>query len=180
MTIERVERYLIEPHVGRIELTMRQGGRALGVAAISAAVLIVSWWFGPLGPRPFPRWAESGVFYWLWSGFFAVVFVLSLVGAVYREDWTITEREIVLTKSLGFRTTKRRVATGRKVAIRVEHLTDPDQGRIFPFRIRFLDADRNDSGLLVELQSTSSVDRFLVPLRAALTLEVDDQRRIPS
>jgi hypothetical protein len=180
MTIERVERYRIEPHVGRIELTMRQGGRALGVAAISAAVLVVSWWLGPHGPRPFPRWgAESGAFYWLWSGFFAVV-LLSLVGAVYREDWTITEREIVLTKSFGFRTTKRRVATGRTVAIRVEHLTDPDEGRIFPFRIRFLDADRNDSGLLVELQSISSVDRFLVPLRAALTLEVDDQRRIPS
>jgi hypothetical protein len=177
MTIQRVERYVIEPHVGRIELTMRQGRRALGVAAISLAVLLVSWWFGPLGPRAAPRWAESGVFYWLWSGFFALVFILSLVGSVYREDWTITEREIAVTSSIGFRRTTRRVPTGRKVAIRVEHITDRHESRIFPYRIRFLDADRNDSGLRVELQSAGSIDRFLEVFRAALTLEVEGSHR---
>ena len=176
MIVQRVERYVIEPHAGRIELKMRQGGRALGVAAISLAVLLVSWWFGPFGPRPVARWAESGVFYWVWSGFFGLVFILSLIGSIYREDWTMTERGIVVTTAVGLRRTTRRVATGRKLAVRVEQLESAGEGRVFRYRIRFLDADRNDSKLLVELQSTSSVDRFLAPLRQALTLDIDDQR----
>ena len=77
------------------------GRRALGVALLSLCVLVVSWAFGPLGPLPAPAWGQSDAFYWLWSGFFALVLVLSLVGAVYREDWTIADREIVVTKAVG-------------------------------------------------------------------------------
>jgi len=41
----------------------------------------------------------------------------------------------------------------------------------------FLDADQNDSGLRVELQSAAGVDRFLEAFRAALTLDVEGAHR---
>ena len=48
---------------------------------------------------------------------------------------------------------------------------------IFPCRLRFLDAERKDSGLRIELQLTRSVDRFLEALHPVLTLDIDDPRR---
>jgi hypothetical protein len=70
MTLERVERYVIEQSAHGTVLRMRQVRRALGVAFLSLAVLFVTWWFGPYGPRPALDWALSNSFYWLWSGFF--------------------------------------------------------------------------------------------------------------
>jgi hypothetical protein len=43
MTLERVERYVIEHGAHGIVMRMRQGRRALGVAVISLAVLNTSW-----------------------------------------------------------------------------------------------------------------------------------------
>jgi hypothetical protein len=175
MTLERVERYVIERCARGIVLRMRQGRRALGVGLLSLAVLLVSWWFGPHGPRPAGDWGRSDSFYWIWSGFFSLVFVLGLVGALYREDWTITDQDIVVTRSLGPWCGTRRVPRARSLGIRLEIITGVD-GPIFPYRLRFLDAERRDSGLYIELQLTRSVDRFLEALRSVLTLDVEDPR----
>jgi len=176
MTLERVERYVIEQGAHGTVLRMRQGRRALGVALVSLIVLYASWWFGPYGPRPASNWALSDSFYWLWSGFFSLAFILGLLGALYQEDWTITEQEIVVTNSVGPWRRTRRVPRARPLAIRVEIITRGDDGPIFPYRLHFLDAERKDSGLLIELQLARNVDRFLESLRTVLTLDVDDPR----
>ena len=176
MTLQRVERYVIEHNAHGTVLSMRQGRRALGVAFISLAVLLASWWFGPDGPRRTVDWALSAPFYWLWFGFFSLVFLMGLIGALYHEDWTITELDIAVTKSLGPWGWTRRVPRGRSLGIRVEIITGGDDGPIFPYRLRFLDAERRDSGLQIELQLTGSVDRFLEALRSVLTLDIDDPR----
>jgi hypothetical protein len=176
MTLERVERYLIEQSVQGPVLRMRQGRRALGVAFIALAVLCVSWWFGPYGPRPALNWAQSGSFFWIWSGFFSLIFVLGLLGALYQEDWTITEQDIVMTKGVGPWRRTRRVPRARPLGIRVEVITGGDDGPIFPYQLRFLDAERKDSGLRIELQLARSVDRFLEALRLVMALDIDDPR----
>ena len=55
-------------------------------------------------------------------------------------------------------------------------ITGGDDRPVFPYRLRFLDAERRDSGLQIELQLTGSVDRFLEALRSVLTLDIDDPR----
>jgi len=176
MTLQRVERYVIEQNARGIVMKMRQRRSALGVALLALAVLFASWGFGPNGPRPAADWALSAAFYWLWFGFFSLVFLMGLLGALYHEDWTITELDIVVTKSLGPWARTRRVPRGRSLGIRVEIITGGDDRPIFPYRLRFLDAERRDSGLQIELQLTGSVDRFLEALRSVLTLDIDDPR----
>ncbi|PYR90536.1 MAG: hypothetical protein DMF84_20050 [Acidobacteria bacterium] len=65
----------------------------------------------------------------------------------------------------------------RSLGIRIEIVTRGDDGPVFQYRLRFLDADQTDSGLRIDLQLPPSVDQFLEALRAVLTLEVDDPRR---
>jgi hypothetical protein len=176
MTFGRIERYDIEPCARGLAVHMRQRGRALAVALVSVAVLVVSWWFGPYGPRPAVNWGESDLFYWLWSGFFSLILILGLLGAFYQEDWTIAEHDISVTKGLGPWRTTRRVPRSRSLGIRIEILTSGRGGPIFPYRLRFLDAEQNDSGLRIELQLARSVDQFLEALRGVLTLHVEDPR----
>jgi hypothetical protein len=177
MTLDRIERYAIEQSADAIVLRMRQGRRALGVAFICLAAVSVSWWFGPYGPRPGPAWASPDWFYWLWSGFFSLVGIGALFGAIYQEDWTITEQDILVTTSVGPWRRTRRVLRGPSLGIRVEIIPGGGDDRpIFPYRLRFLDAERKDSGLQIDLQLAPSVDRFLEALRLVLTLDIDDQR----
>jgi len=175
MTLQRVERYVIEHNAHGTVLSMRQGRRALGVAFISLAVLLASWWFGPHGPRPALDRALSDPFYWLWLGFFSLVFILGLLGALSQEDWTITEQDIVVTKSAGPWRGTRRLPRAHPLAIRVE-ISGGDDEPIFPYRLCLLDAERKDSGLWIELQQPGSVDQFLESLRSVLTLDIDDPR----
>src|SRR5258706_12765021 len=102
---------------------MRQGRRALGVAVLSLAVLLLSWWFGPNGPRPALYWGRSDSLFWLWFGLFSLVFILGLLGAVYQEHWTTTEHEIVVTRSVGPWRRTRRIPKPRSLGIRVEIIT---------------------------------------------------------
>jgi hypothetical protein len=176
VTLERVERYIIEQRAHDIVLRMRQGRRALGVAFLSLAVLFVSVWFGPYGPLPALDRARLDSFFWLWSGFFSLVFVMGLLGALYQEDWIITGQDIVERTSLGPWHRTRRVPRARSLAIRVEIITGGDDGPIFPYRLHFLDAERKDSGLRIEFQLTRSVDRFLEALRRVLPLDIHDPR----
>ena len=175
MRLARIERYDIEQSADGPVVRMRQGRRALGVALLSLCVLVVSWAFGPLGPRPAPAWGQSDAFYWLWSGFFALIFVFGLLGAIYREDWTITEQAMLVTSSLGPWRSARRVPRARPLGVRVETIARRD-GPVFPCRLRFLDAEGNNSGLRVDLQFTRSVDQCLEALRSVVPLDVEDLR----
>lgn len=167
----RVERYLVDRCPGGVTLRMRQGRNALGVAAFSVGVLFLSWWFGPYGSRAL----DFGFsFYWVWSGFWGLVVIAALIGALLREDWTITDRETVATTSFAGWRRSRRLPRTRSLGIRVEHrASSGDSGPIFPWRVHILDDQRNVSGLCVHLQRRRSVDRLLEALRAGLLLEVE-------
>jgi hypothetical protein len=62
------------------------------------------------------------------------------------------------------------------LGIRVEVIPGVSERPIFPYRLHFLTADRNDSDLSIELQQAPSVDRFLQALRTVLNLDVADPR----
>jgi hypothetical protein len=165
----RVERYAIERSPGRLALKMRQATYALGVAAVSLGVLLLSWAFGPHGPRPTDF---AGPFYWVWSSFWGIVLGAALLGAAYREDWTITGQETVVTTSFAGRRRQRRVSTAPPLGIRVEHRTGAGESRsIYPWRIHVLDDRRNDSGLCLLFRRRESVDRMLDALRTALAVD---------
>jgi hypothetical protein len=170
----RVERYVIEQSADGAVLRMRQSPNALGVAALSCGVLLLSWWFGPYGPHVTDF---GGLFYWIWSGFWAIVVVLGLLGALHREDWTITRQETVVTTSFANWRSVQRLPRTRTLGIRVELRQDTEEGRIFPWRLHFLDDKGNTSGLIIRLQRRGSVHRFLEALRAAVPLDVDDTSR---
>jgi hypothetical protein len=59
------------------------------------------------------------------------------------------------------------------LGIRVEIIDDA----IFSYRLRFLDAERKDSGLWVELQPEHNVDQFFDALRSMLPLDAEDTRK---
>ncbi len=174
MMIEHVERYIIEQCTHGVIIRMRQSRQTLGIGFLSFAVLLVSWWFGPYGPQPASDWANSW-FYWIWSGFFLLVFILALVGSFYREDWTIVEQGILVTKSIGPWCQYRQVSKAGSFGIRIEDISDSEA--IFPYRLHFFVDEQMDFGLLIELQMTESVDRFVNALRTALIVDIEDQRK---
>lgn len=172
MDSERIERYIVDRRFDGVELRMRQARNSLGVAAVAGGAVYLTWWFGPYGPRPgrFEGW-----FYWIWSGLIAVFGILGLIGAMVREDWIITQSEIVLTSSFAtWQNSPRRVPRAGPLGIRVEHRPGKGEGSIFPWTVHFLDEQRNVCGLKLELQRSRSVDRLLEALRAVFPLDVDD------
>jgi len=177
MIVGRVERYVIAHGDEGVVIRMRQGRRAVGVALLAGVVLLVSWWFGPFGPHPAINWGQGDLFYWLWTGFWLLAVLLGLVGGFYQEDWTIGTREIVFARTIGFTRTLRRVQKTRSLGIRIEAIPRTHVGPIFPYRLHFLDPERRDSGLMLELQFDQSVDRFLEVLCSVLTVDVEDPRK---
>ena len=178
MIVGRVERYAIFQGDEGVVIRMRQGRRGVGVALIALAVLVVSWWFGPFGPHPAVNWSKPDLFYWLWTGFWLLAVLLGLIGGFYQEDWTISTREIVFARTIGFSRTLRRVQKTRSLGIRIEVIPRSQVGPIFPYRLHILDPNRQDSGLSLELQLDGSVDRFLELLCSVLTVDVEDPRKI--
>ena len=88
MVLGFAERYSFEKkHEDRVVLLMRQRAHGLRVGALCAVVLLGTWWIGPYGPQTTsaPRMPPS--FYWLWSGFFGFVCLLSVFPApFYKKD----------------------------------------------------------------------------------------------
>ncbi len=64
---------------------------------------------------------------------------------------------IILTKSLGPWSRTRRVPRARSLGIRVAMVTSADADSIAAYRMSFLDAQRNDSGLWIELAPRSEL-----------------------
>jgi hypothetical protein len=169
-----IERYILEDCPGGVALKMRPAFSALAMAFIASAVLGVSWFMGPFGPN---HGSFGGSFYWIWSGFFAVVVAFSLLGALRREDWVITRHETTLTTSFAGWRKSRRIARTRALGIRVEFSTGMgDDGAMFPWRLDVLnDGTRDASGLHVLFQRRRSVDQFLDALREVLPVDVDEK-----
>ena len=172
MVPRRIERYVIEDCPGGVALKMRQASGALSVAGIASAVLGVSWWLGPYGPN---HGSFGGSFYWIWSGFFAVVVLLGVLGALRREDWVITRHETTLTTSVAGWRKSRHLARTSALGFRVEFSAGMgDDGAMFPWRLDVLnDGTRDASGLHVRFQRRRSVDQFLDALREVLPVDVD-------
>lgn len=175
MLPERIERYTIEHKKGDIVIRMRQHRAALIGSLISLVVVLASWYFGPHGPRPVMGWAQEVTFYRVWTGLFSFFFLLGIIGAMRREDWIITNQDIIVAESIGPWRRIRRGFMTHPLGIRVEWTPRSDDA-IFPYRVRFQDQVTNDSGLEVEFQQSSSVDSFLKVLCSVRLLEIEDQR----
>lgn len=172
MKRERVERYTFESRHGVVRIAMRQVRNALILGAMSLVFLGVSWWYGPHGPEPHPDWANSGSFYWVFSGFLAFIVVASAVGAFYREDWTLRPGELRVTRTLGPWHGERRLSVGQPLLVRVA-FTATSEGSVLPIAVRFADAQGRDCGRAIDLQTGPSLERCLKTLAAALPIEID-------
>jgi hypothetical protein len=170
LILGRAERYTIEQHPNAVVVRMRQGLRALGVAAVSLGVLIASWWFGPYGPEAS---YFDGLFYWIWSGAWGLFLVVALFGAAYRENWTFTAKEVLVKKSFRVSSTERRVPRASPLALRVEQAQgSPRKRPVFGWRVHVLDAQRNVCGLHFDLQRRDGVESLIAGLRLGLSLDV--------
>jgi hypothetical protein len=180
MILGRAERYTIEQRHDGVVLMMRQGRNGLGVALVAGGVLLLSWWFGPYGSGTVPAFGGAAGkpdgFYWIWSSFFAFVFLASLLGIFYSGDVTITGKEIIAETSFCWWRWSRRIPRGHALGIWTETIESDGEGVAFPYRVHLLDAEGRVSGLYVELQRRRSVEQVLGALRAALTLDVRDRR----
>jgi hypothetical protein len=162
----RAERYSIERREGDVVLLMKQGLIGVRVGAFCAVVLFGTWWLG-----------TPGLFYWIWSGFFTIVLLASLLGAPFiRKDVTITDDEVIVESVVYGSKSSRRIARGRPLKVWAEKLAIHDDGPMFPYRVHFLDANGMDAGLFIELQRRRSVDRLLETLRTAVALDVTEQK----
>jgi hypothetical protein len=159
---------------------MRQARNGLGVGLIAGGVLLLSWWFGPYGPRTAPAFGgpagKPHGFYWIWLSFFAVVFLASLLAIFYNQDVSITGNEIIAETSFCGWRWSRRIPRGQALGIWTETIESDGEGVAFPYRVHLLDADGRVSGLYVELQRRRSVEQVLAALRAVLPLDVRDRR----
>ena len=179
LILGRAERYTIGQRQDGVVLMMRQSRNALGVGVVSAGVLLLSWWFGPYGPRAAAVFAgpagRPDSFYWIWSGFFAFVFPASLLAPFYTQNVTITEKDIIAETSFCLWRWGRRIPRGKALGIWTETI-ESEEGAVFPYRVHLLDAEGKISGLYAELQRSRGVEQMLEALRAVLTLDVRDQR----
>ena len=173
MTLGKAERYTIAQGSQGITITMRQGSRGLGFAALSAGILFASLWFGPYGPKSVPGF--DGVFYWAWSAAVTLFFLLGLVGALYRERWTISEQEIFVTGSLGSRS--RRLSRSTVVPFRLDIRTRAQRGKtraVFPYTLHVLGLDGRDTALRFEFSTRPGLEQFLKILRPVLSITVQE------
>lgn len=177
MTLGTAERYTVTQGPAGIAITMRQEGRAIGFAAVSTAVLAVSWWYGPYGPRPVPGF--DGAFYWAWSAGLALFCLLGLLGSLYRERWTISDQEIRVTASLGSK--PRRLPRGPVVPMRLEVLNPGTRqgktdSKVFPYTLHVLDVDGRETALRFEFSTRPGLEQFLKALRPVLSIQVEEPR----
>lgn len=174
MILGKAERYTVAQGLEGITITMWQGGRGLCFAALSAAALFASLWFGPYGPEPLPGF--DGAFYWAWSAGWMLFLFLGLVGALYRERWTISEQEICVTASLG--STPRRLPRSSVVPMRLD-TAGPWQrrgreSRAFPYTLHLLGLDGRDTPLRFEFSTKPGLEQFLKILRPVLSITVQE------
>ena len=159
---------------------MRRARNGLGVGLISGSVLLLSWWFGPYGPRTAPAFGgpagQPHGFFWIWLSFFAFVFLASLLAIFYSQDVTITGKEIIAETSFCWWRWRRRIPRGQALGIWTETIERDGEGVAFPYRVHLLDADGKVSGFYVEPQRRRSVEQMLAALRAVLPQDVRDRR----
>jgi hypothetical protein len=176
LVLGRAERYTIEQRQDGVVLRMRQGGNALGLALVFLGFLFLVWWSGPYGRLPAQDFGILKALYWILFGFFACGLLLSLLAAFYRQNVTITDKEIIGEASFCMWTWGRRIPKGPALGIWIEAVDSNREGVVYPFHVHLLDAGGKISGLQFELQRGRSVERMLEALRSVLTLDVRDQR----
>jgi hypothetical protein len=175
MIIGLAERYSIEKHDDRVVLLMRQGVIGVRVGIVCAVVLIGTWWIGPYGPQTIAALRRPDLFYWIWSGFFFILLLASLLAAPFiRKDVTITDDEVIVDSVVYGSTSSRRISRGRPLSIRVEKVPIHDDGPMFPYRLHFLDANGKETGQFIELQRRTGIDDLIASLGTAVTLDVKE------
>ena len=173
MVLGFAERYSIEKHEDRVVLLMRQRAHGLRLGAVCAVVLLGTWWIGPYGPQTTSAPRMPASFYWLWSGFFGFVCLLSLFAVpFYRKDVAITDDEVLVETGFYWSKSIERIRRGRPLRLWLETIVDDGEGVMFPYRVHFLDADGHAAGLFVEFQRRTSVDDMRRALQTAITLDV--------
>ena len=171
MVLGRAERYTIRQGTEGVVVTMRQTGRALGVALVAAAVLGASWWLGPFGSRTVRGF--DGGFYWLWSVAWGAFALLGLLGARYHERWTITDREIIRRDP--FSPSPQRFSRGDTVVLQ-QHIFDWS-GRtrpVFPYRLRLVGADGRATAAEFLFSTAEGMAQFVKALRLVVAVTVQE------
>ena len=160
---------------------MRQVSHGLALGLVCGAVLFLIWWFGPYGPRPAAAFGRvPGAFYWIWAGFFAFAFLISLlVAPFYRQVVIIADTEVIDETSLYWWRWRHRIARERALGIWTETIEGVDEGAMFPYRVHLLDAQGNVSSINFVLQRKGGVEQLLEALRVRLTLDVHDEKPLP-
>ena len=172
MVLGRVERYTIRQSTQGLVITMRQESNALGFSVVALGMLAVIWWFGPHSPRPTP--AIEGWAYWAFMGCVLTFVCLGVLGAFYKEQWVVTDRDLAIQRSF---TSTVRLPRGETVKLRVEIRPGTGNGGpVFPCVVHVLDVAGQSSGASFEFSLSHSMDQFLKLLRLALPLEIDDRR----
>lgn len=169
MVLGRVERYTVQQGIEGVTITLRQSGRALMAAVFAGGALLAIWWFGPYGPYPLRGF--EGFFFWLVAGFWALFIILGAVGACYHERWTISEREICITRS--FDRKPRRFPRSPVIKMQAEIVRWTDSN---DYRLHLLGENGQKIGAYLEFQSNKSLDEFLKIVRPVLSLELEDRR----
>jgi hypothetical protein len=168
------ERYSIEQREGGVVLLMRQRAHGLRLGGLCAVLLFGSWWIGPYRPHSM---APPLLFYWLCSGFFAVVLLASLfVAPFYKRDILITDDEVVVETVFYWSKSIERIRRGRPLRLWVETIVDDGEGVMFPYRAHFLDGEGRASGLFIELQTRKGIEEMQRALQTAIALDVTDQK----
>lgn len=174
MVLGKVERYTIEQGPKGVTITMIQRRNAAGMALFAGAIVLVSWFFGPYGPRPSPGFKSSPRFFWVWVGGWSLFVVLAVVGWFYRSVCTISDQAISWSGSwLGRVKTAQipRVQVVKWLVISVPPTTHPRP--VFPYQLQLVSHEGKQVGEAFEFTFQRSIEEFLRALRLVLTLDVE-------
>jgi len=164
--IRRAERYTIGQSTEGAVITMCQNREALTFASIAGIIFFASLWFGP-GVIP----NLDGWFYALWCALFGVFTLLGVMGAMYRERWVISDREIIVTDTFSW--ARRRVPREPRLRIHLDASGAAVGGAVFGYEVEFDDQGGQPLVPRFRFSTATGAGDFIEALRLILPVDLD-------